>query len=111
MNHTNTVEAQSARSYRVQLLLGALIALVVSDGVITKFLVMQRYGQELNPLLLIWVGDGNFLIIKLLGAILAALLLWNISKQRPKLSLVVTSCFVAFYTAIVFWNLSILFLL
>jgi len=98
-----------AGSYRIRLLLGTLIALVVSDGLVSKFLVTQRFAREGNPLLQIWVGQDIFLVIKLVGAFLAALVLWDIHKHNPKLSLISTSCFVISYTIIVFWSLYVFF--
>lgn len=85
--------------------LSALIVLVVSDGLISDFLVRGRLGQEGNPLLRMWVGEEAFLVIKVLGALLCAFLLWDIYKQWPKLALISAWCFVVLYAGIVFWNL------
>ena len=94
-----------ARSRQIKILLVTLFALVVSDGLITEFLVKQRYAWESNPFLQAWVGDDAFLAIKAVGALLAVLGLSNISKRNYKLSLICTSCFVVLYTVIIFWNL------
>ena len=88
-------------------LLGTLIALVVSDGLISHFLVKRGLGREGNPLLETLVGEGNFLVIKVLGVLLCALILWDIYKHFPKLALISTSCFVVFYAAVVSWNLGV----
>ena len=91
--------------HRIRLLLGTLIALVASDGIISRFLVTQRFGLEGNPLLQTWVGEEKFLVIKLVGVLFAALVLWDIHKQNSKLAFISTSCFVMSYTLIVFWNI------
>lgn len=90
-------------------LLGVLIALVVSDGVISHLLVIGGLGREWNFFLQNLVGEEYFLVIKVLGAALCALILWDIYNKWPKLALISTSCFVAIYLGIVVWNLSILF--
>ena len=92
--------------YRMRLLVGTLIALVASDGIISRFLVTKGFGLEGNPFLKTWVHDENFLIIKLIGALLAGLILWDMYRQNPKLSFITTLCFVILYTVIVFWNLA-----
>jgi hypothetical protein len=88
----------------VRNLLGTLFALVVADGVITEYLVMQGMARELNPFVSILLGQTNFLIIKVLGALLCVLAFWYVYKRRPKItSPVVVGC-VAAYTGIVYWN-------
>ena len=96
-------------SRKIRLLVSTLIALVVADGLISRFLVSHGFAREGNPLLQIWVGEDTFLVLKLLGAILIAIVLWDIYKHNPKLSYVSTVCFVISYTAIVFWNLYVFF--
>ena len=66
-----------AGSYQIRILLGSLVAAIVADGVITKFLVLNGFAVEGNPFLYFWVGEDVFLIIKLLGGLLAALFGWN----------------------------------
>jgi len=90
-------------------LLGTLMALVISDGLISQFLVRSGLGREGNPLLETLVGEKNFLAIKALGAIICVLILWDIYRKWPKLALTATCCFVVVYTGIVFWNLAIFF--
>jgi len=50
-----------------------------------------------------------FLVLKLLGSFLAALVLWNMYRHHPRVSFVSTVSFVMIYTVIVAWNLSIFF--
>jgi len=95
--------------HRIRLLLGTLVLLVASDGLISQFLVSQRFGVEANPFLQNWIGKEEFLVIKLIGALVAAFVLWDIHKQNYRLAFVSTVLFVISYTAIIFWNLSVFF--
>jgi len=94
----------------MRLLLGTLVALVVSDGLISNFVVTHGFAYEGNPFLQRWVGEDIFLVLKLLFAFLAALVLWDIYKHNPKLALLSTMCFVVSYTFIVFWSLYVFFI-
>jgi O-antigen ligase len=110
MNESKSSRGHIAPGYRLRLFLYTLIGLVVADGLITEFLVKSRFASEGNPFLEQWVGGNYFLVLKAAGAILAALVLWNIGKRSPKLAAVATLCFLIIYTAIIFWNLSVYFL-
>lgn len=110
MKYSKPLKVYFAGTSRMRALLLILVALVVADALITKFLVVQRFGVEANPFLQSWVGEDKFLPIKLAGALLSVLLLWDIYKHNPKLSYIATACFVGVYTIIVFWNLSVLFI-
>ena len=97
-----------AGSYQIRILLGSLLAAVVADGIITKFLVFNGFADEGNPFLHLWVGEDVFLSIKLLGGLLAALYLWGIYKRHPRLSIRCSSLFLTAYTLVIYWNLLIL---
>ena len=90
-------------------LLGALVALVVSDGLISQFLVRHGLGQEANPFLETLVGGWNFLVIKVLGVFVCAVILWDIYNRRSKLAVITTLCFIVLYSGIVLWNLFVFF--
>ena len=107
MNHLKTFNNDFARSYPIRVLLGTLIALVAADGVISEYLVTHGFALEGNPFLQNWIGEENFLVIKMLGALLAALALGYIYEQNPRLSFISTLCFVMLYTVIVGWSLYI----
>ncbi len=96
-----------ASGYRIRILLGALFAAVVADGIITRFLVHKGFAQEGNPFLSRWVGEDAFLVFKLLGGLLASLCLFLIYKRHPKLSIYCSTLFLAAYTSIILWNLLI----
>ena len=89
-------------------LLGLLILLNIADGVVTHFLVELGLGREGNPFLQGIVGQPGFMIIKVVGVIFCALILWDIYRRHPRLALVSTSCFITCYAAIMLWNLSLL---
>lgn len=86
-------------------LLGALIGLEIVDGLMSHFLIRGGLVREANPFLQPLVGEHGFLLLKVFGVLLCAVILWDIYKQFPKLALVSTSCFVMLYGAIVAWSL------
>ena len=94
---------------QIKCLLGTLIALVISDGLITQFLVSNGLGHEGNPLLSPLVGDWYFIAIKVFGAFLCALILWDIYKKWSKLGAIVIPFSVILYTGIIYWNIFVFF--
>jgi len=86
-------------------LLGVLIGLVVSDGVISRFIVTEKLGWEANPFLQTIVGEDMFLAIKVVGVLLCSLILWDIYRRWPKLAVISSLCFVVLYLGIVLWNI------
>ena len=91
-------------------LLGLLIVFVISDGLLTQFLVNGGHAREGNPLLQPLVGDVGFIALKVAGALLCAFILWDIYRRFPKVAVIATSCFVVAYGAIVLWNSSLVIL-
>ncbi len=104
MNYLERISDYFAGTHHIRLLLYTLFALVVSDGLITTFLVTQGLGYEGNPFLQSLVTKEYFLLLKVLGASFSALVLLSICKRYPKLSLITILCFVILYTIIVYWN-------
>ena len=101
----NALKSYFAGSYQIRILLGALLATIVADGVITEFLVHNGLAREGNPCLYLWVDSDAFLVLKLLGGILAILYLWDIYRRKTNLSLTFSSLFLTGYTFIIFWNI------
>lgn len=91
-------------------LLGFFMGFEILDGVISHFLIRNGLAREGNPLLTPLVGEVNFLIIKVVGAFICALILWDIYRRLPKVALIATSFIVVFCAGVVVWN-SGLFLL
>lgn len=96
------------RGYRIRLILGALFAAVVADGLITRFLIHNGLAREANPFLVYWVRGDELLILKLVGGFLAVLYLFFIYRRHPTLAMVTSTFFLAAYTIIIFWNLLLL---
>jgi hypothetical protein len=94
----------------IKYLLGALIGLVILDGVLTEFLVGKGAAREANPILQPLVGDAGFIIIKVVGALVCAFLLWDVHRHFPRVGVIATWIAVAGYTAIVLWNTSLVLL-
>jgi hypothetical protein len=94
-----------AGSYKIRILIGALFAVIVADGVITRYLVGNGFGREGNPFMEYWVTEDKILILKVCGGLLAALYLWKIYRQHPRVSTVFTAVLLAGYTCIIGWNL------
>jgi hypothetical protein len=90
---------------RKQLILsGVLLGLSWADGVITSFIVKNGYACEGNPFIRGYVTDSNFEIIKIIGTLIALLILWDVSRKYPRAALAFNHVFVASYTIIVWWN-------
>jgi len=105
-----TIKRYFAGTRRMRYLLATLFFLVVSDGLVSHFLITGGFAREGNPFLVPLVGEGNFLILKVVGGLICVLILWDIYKQRPKMALTSSSCLVALYTGIVLWNICIFFI-
>jgi hypothetical protein len=90
---------------RFHFLLLLLIAAVIADGLITEFLVNYGIGKELNPFLQNVLADGNLILIKIIGALLSALILEGIYRRQPKMAMVTTYFFIAVYGGIIYWNI------
>ena len=89
---------------QMRYMLYLLLALVVADGILSNFLVLQNMGVELNPFLKDLVGGKYLLPLKACGALLAVVMLWGIYKRTPRAAVTCSLCFVVFYTAILYWN-------
>jgi len=105
-----TVSAYFAGGRQMKYILLSLVVLVVSDGLISQFLIRYGLGHEGNPFLRTFVTEGNFLLLKVVGALLGALILWDIHRSRPRLALISSLVFVALYTGIVLWNVAVFFI-
>ncbi len=88
-------------------LLGLLIIFEIADGIVSYFLFSNNIAREANPFLAPLVGDVGFIIVKVVGVLLCAVILWDIYKRYRRLALVSTSFFVVVYVVIVLWNLSL----
>ena len=88
-------------------LLALLCGFEVSDGVITHVLVSSGQFREGNPLMAPIVGDGNFLLLKIVGVLICALVLLKLYQRFPRVTILTTSSVVTFYGAVIGWNLGL----
>ncbi len=95
---------------KMKYLLITLVAFVILDGLLTELLLGDGLARESNPFLQPWVGDVGFMVLKIVGALLCAFILWDIYKRFPRMALITTWIAVVGYGVIVAWNSS-LFLL
>ncbi len=95
---------------RQQQLIVLLFLLIFADGIISRFLTASGLGIEANPVMQSIIGGDRFLLLKAAGGAFAGLVLWDIHKRQPKIALVSTALFVAFYTVILYWNLAAMFI-
>ena len=102
---TKTQPLDRSQRRNLMILWGSLFGLVVADGVITEYLVTDRFGYEWNPFLAVVVGNNDFLILKAFGAVLVILILRNVAKRNYRVSLGASFSCVLLYTGIIFWNL------
>ncbi|OGO36150.1 MAG: hypothetical protein A2147_08900 [Chloroflexi bacterium RBG_16_57_8] len=89
----------------IKQLLVSLVLLVIADGLISQSVIASGVGSEGNPFLQTLVGDAKFLPLKIGGALLVAIVLWDIYRRTPKLGIAASAACVALYTGIVYWNL------
>ena len=98
------------RKKRMIYLLALLVFLVVLDGVLTNFIVGGGLAREGNPFLQPLVGEAGFILLKIAGSLLCALILWDVYRRFPRVGLTAAWCAVLAYGAIVAWNSSLLLL-
>ncbi len=95
---------------KMKYLLATLVAFVILDGLLTELLLDGGMAREGNPFLQPLVGDVGFMVLKVAGSLLCALILWDIYKRFPRVAVIATWIAVVGYAIIVVWNSS-LFLL
>lgn len=95
---------------KMKYLLITLVAFVVLDGLLTELLLDGGMARESNPFLQHMVGDVGFMILKIVGSLLCAFILWDVYKRFPRVAVIATWIAVVGYGIIVVWNSS-LFLL
>jgi len=91
-------------------LLILLAGFEIADGVVTHLLVRSGFVQEGNPIMAVLVREGNFLALKVIGALICVGILWLLYRRFRKVALATTSSIVLFYGAVMIWNLGIFFI-
>jgi len=108
--HTRVSRLLIERIRQARYLLSLLGCLVVADGIISNFIVRNGLGREANPFIQSLVGQSSFIFMKLVSAIIGALLLWRVFKKHMRLGLASIILFVMIYTGILWWNLTVWFI-
>jgi hypothetical protein len=91
---------------KILYLLAAMVAFMILDGVLTQFLVPSGAFKEANPFIAPLVGQTGFMILKIVGALVCAIILWDVHRRFPRLGLIATWIAVTGCAAIVLWNAS-----
>jgi hypothetical protein len=92
---------------KMKYLLGILVAFVVLDGFLTQFLIDRGLASEINPFLQPIVGETAFIVLKILGALLCAFILWDVYRHFPRVGIIAAWIAVLGYGGILLWNYSI----
>jgi hypothetical protein len=85
-----------------------VVALQAGDGILTFAAVSRKLVREGNPFMQSIAGSGEFVVMKITGALMCALMLWLIYRRFPRVSVAATASIVLFYAGVLSWNLSIL---
>ena len=91
----------------MKILLAIMAGLEITDGVFTNFAAGNGMVSEGNSLMKALVMSGDFLWLKITGALLCAAALWLLYRRFPGTARRVTSAVIVMYTAIMVWNVSI----
>jgi hypothetical protein len=92
-------------------LLASMVAFMIMDAVLTQYLVPSGKAREANMLIEPLVGQPSFMILKIVGALICALLLWDIHRRFPRLGKISAWIAMAGCGVIVLWNSSLVLLL
>jgi hypothetical protein len=95
---------------KMMYLLIALVSLVILDGLLTEYLIPRGGVREANPFLEPLVGQAGFMILKTVGSLLCAFILWDVYRRFPRVGLIAAWIAIFFYGAIVIWNTSLILL-
>ncbi len=79
----------------------------ISDGLFTDYAVNHKFVNEANSLMETLVFGGNFVLLKIAGALICSLALWLVYKRFPGIALAATSFIVLGYSLVLTWNILI----
>ncbi len=97
-----------SRKHGIKYFLAALLLLNIIDGLVTNALINNNIAHEGNLILMGVAGGPRLIVVKFLGVLLAAAVLWDIYRHHPKLALWTSITFSLVYSGIVAWNVSLL---
>lgn len=89
--------------------LGAMCLVQLTDALATQALVSRSIVQEANSLMASLISSGDFMLFKVLGVGVCALLLLGFYRVLPRMAKTLNIFVVVFYTAILLWNLKVSF--
>jgi hypothetical protein len=92
----------------IKYLLLAVIGLSVADALVSQALVSLGFGHEANPFLK-RLSPIALVLLKVAGAVLAALLLWDVGRRKPKVGIVAAAIVALFLLAVLLWNVRVFF--
>lgn len=92
-------------------LLAALVLFMSADALMTQVFVPAGKALESNKLLAPLVGQASFIVLKIVGALICAFLLWHVHRRFPKVGLIATWIAVIGCGAILLWNASLMLLI
>ena len=98
----------SRNSIYINILLGLMVLLQVGDGLITRQFAGRGLVGESNVLLASIISSGNFLLVKIVGAVFCCTVLWYLYQRFKTLAIVTISSIVIFYGLITVWNLNVI---
>jgi Domain of unknown function (DUF5658) len=79
-------------------------SLEIIDGVVTYWAVNQGLISEGNHLIAQMAGNWNFVLLKVLGAILSGFILLKLSEHFPKISMAAAGSIALLYGGVLVWN-------
>ena len=85
-----------------------MVLLQVGDGLITRQFVSNGLVGESNLLLTSVINSGNFLLVKIVGAVFCCVVLWYLYRRFKTLAIVTVSTIVIFYGLVTIWNLNVI---
>jgi hypothetical protein len=97
-------------SKKMLYLLVALVSFIILDGLLTQYLVPSGKVKEANPFIEPLVGQTGFMVLKIVGALICAVILWDVYRRFPRLGLIATWIAVVGCGALVLWNTSLVLL-
>ena len=89
--------------------LGAMCLLQLTDALATQTLVSRSMVREANYLMALLLSTGDFLLFKVLGVVICAVLLLGFYRVLPNMAKTLNVFIVVFYVAILLWNLKVAF--
>jgi uncharacterized membrane protein len=92
----------------MKIILIILAGFEIFDGFLTHLLVGNGMVREGNKLIETIVYEGNFLLLKIIGAFISIMALWYVYRRFPQVALATASCIVVFYSAVLLWNINII---